>query len=191
MRLRFASPEDAPALLDIYSAYIQTDITFEYVLPGREEFARRVSAVSEMYPYLVAEEAGQVLGYAYAHRIAQRAAYAWGAELSVYLRPDAAGRGLGKRLYRALMDLLRMQGVRTVYGLVASPNPASEGLHRSLGFTLAGVQHNAGYKNGRWIDLLWFERPIAPYDPEPTSPVPVDQLPQEAVRSILEENCII
>lgn len=185
MKLRFAALEDVPALLSIYEQYIPTEITFEYVLPSQEEFTRRLSSISEVYPYLVAEEQGQLLGYAYAHRIAERAAYGWGAELSIYLHPDAAGKGLGRRLYLVLMDLLRLQGVRTAYGLVSSPNPASEGLHRSLGFRLMGVQQKAGYKNGRWVDLLWLEKPIAPYNPEPRPVIPIGQLPEEAVQNIL------
>ncbi len=183
MNLRFVFPEDVPSLLSIYERYISTEITFEYVLPSQEEFARRVSSISEIYPYLAAEEDGQLLGYAYAHRIAERAAYSWGAELSIYLHPDAVGQGLGRRLYGVLMELLRLQGVRTVYGLVSSPNPASEGLHRSLGFRLMGVQQKAGYKNGRWIDLLWFEKSIAPYDPAPAPMIPVGQLPDQLVRN--------
>ena len=142
--IRFVSKADVPALLDIYRHYISTIVTFEYVLPGGEEFARRVDAVSQVYPYLVLEQDGRVLGYAYAHPIAERAAYGWGAELSIYLHPDAAGRGAGTRLYRVLMELLRLQGVRTVYGLVSSPNPASEGLHTAMGFRLMGVPPHAG-----------------------------------------------
>lgn len=186
MNLRFASEADVPALLSIYQQYIPTTITFEYELPSPAEFTRRVASVSEVYPYLVLEEKGAVLGYAYAHPIAQRAAYGWGAELSVYLRPDAAGKGLGKRLYRALIRLLRLQGVHTVYGLVASPNPASEGLHAALGFRVMGVQRSAGYKNGRWIDLLWFERAISSYDPDPAPLTPVSQLPPEQVRAVID-----
>jgi phosphinothricin acetyltransferase len=186
VKLRFAAQEDVPALLAVYSRYIPTCVTFEYTLPSREAFSQRVASISQTYPYLVIEEDGQLLGYAYAHRIAERAAYAWGAELSVYLHPDAAGRGLGKRLYQALMALLELQGVRTVYGLVASPNPASEGLHKSLGFHQSGVQKNAGYKNGRWIDLLWFEKAIGPYSLEPAPLIPIHALPPEAVQRILE-----
>lgn len=184
MKLRFATFEDVPALLSIYQQYISTTITFEYELPSPAEFARRVSSVSEVYPYLVLEEEGAVLGYAYAHPIAQRAAYGWGAELSIYLHPDATGKGLGRRLYQALIDLLRLQGVRTVYGLVASPNSASENLHASLGFHLMGVQQKAGYKNGRWIDLLWFDKAITPYAPEPAPVVPVPALPSAQVQAV-------
>ena len=186
MKLRFAGEADVPALRAIYEHFIPTNITFEYVLPSGEEFSRRMASVLEMYPYLAAVEGDTVLGYAYAHRIAERAAYGWGAELSIYLRPGEEGRGLGARLYRALMELLRLQGVRTAYGLVASPNPASEGLHSALGFRLLGVQRNAGYKNGQWIDLLWFEKALAPYDPEPGPLVPVGELPPEQVQAVLE-----
>ncbi|MCI8552253.1 MAG: N-acetyltransferase [Lawsonibacter sp.] len=185
MTLRFAAPEDVSALLSIYERYISTPITFEYTLPSLEEFARRVASVQTFYPYLVAEENGELLGYAYAHRIAERAAYRWGAELSIYLRPDAVRRGLGKQLYQSLIALLRLQGVRTVYGLVASPNPASEGLHRSLGFHRMGVQRNAGYKNGRWVDLIWFEQSIAPYVHQPGPVLPVGQLAPKDIETAL------
>ena len=185
MTLRFAGQGDVPALLAVYQHAIPTSITFEYELPSVEEFARRVDSISRIYPYLAAEEEGAVTGYAYAHRIAERAAYAWGAELSIYLHPSAAGKGLGARMYRALMDLLRLQGVRTSYGLVASPNPASEGLHRSLGFHRMGVQRNAGYKNGRWVDLIWFEQSIAPYVHQPGPVLPVGQLAPKDIETAL------
>lgn len=166
--LRSASPADAPALLAVYARYIGTPVTFECALPAETEFARRVEDITAVYPYLAAEEDGAVTGYAYAHPFAERAAYQWGAELSVYLDPGYCGRGLGRRLYTALLDLLRLQGVRTVYGVVTLPNPASEALHRSLGFTRAGVFHNAGFRLGQWRDVAWFQRDIGPYDtPEP------------------------
>ena len=185
MKLRFALPEDVSALLDIYAHYLPTTVTFEYTLPSPAEFARRVAQVSTVYPYLVLVDNQRILGYSYAHPIAERAAYGWGAELSIYLHPGAAGQGLGKRLYQILMELLRQQGVKTVYGLVASPNPASESLHQSLGFQLMGVQHKAGYKNGRWIDLLWYEKPLGPYTPEPSPVIPVKRLPQRRLQDIL------
>lgn len=189
MVLRFATPDDAPALLNIYRQYIPTTITFEYELPSREEFVRRITTMSAVYPYLVAEQDGQLLGYAYAHRIAERAAYRYGAELSIYLDQSRKGCGLGKRLYEALIHLLRLQGVHTVYGLVASPNPASEGLHRALGFHVMGIQARAGYKNGRWIDLTWYEMPILPYEEFPSPVIPIHQLPGEEIQTILNRFC--
>lgn len=185
MKLRFATPADSQALLDIYSQYINTSITFEYDLPTREEFARRISSLLELYPYLVLEDRGRPVGYSYAHQLRERVAYQWSAELSIYLDADAAGRGTGRQLYTALMDLLRLQGVKTVYGVVTHPNPASEGLHHSLGFVLRGIHHNTGYKNGEWLDVAWYEKGIASYDPDPRPVLPIHQIASEAVEAIL------
>ena len=187
MHIRLAVPADAPALLAIYAQYIETGITFEYQLPSREEFARRIRTFGEAYPYLVWEEDGQITGYAYAHRQAERAAYQWNAELSVYLDRACTGAGRGRRLYTALMELLRLQGIRTVYALVTLPNEKSEGLHRSLGFRLMGVQRSTGYKDGAWRDVAWFEKAIAPYDPDPAPLRPFPQIPPEQVAAILAQ----
>lgn len=162
--LRFAVPDDAAALLEIYRQYIDTPVTFERELPSVEEFRRRIVDFGGVYPYLVAEEAGRAVGYVYGHRFAERWAYQWGAELSVYLDREHRGRGLGRQLYRALMELLRLQGVRTVYGCVTLPNPRSEAMHEALGFQRAARFHNAGFRLGQWRDVAWFEKQIADYD---------------------------
>ena len=186
MIIRFARAEDAQALLDIYAQYIHTPITFEYELPSAAEFARRISStLADGYPYLVCQDGDEVLGYAYAHRLGERAAYQWNAELSIYLSSRAAGRGLGTALYLTLMDLLRLQGVKTVCGMVTRPNPASEGLHRALGFRLTGVREKAGYKNGTWHDVMWLEKPLGTYGPQPSPVLPVGQLPRDAVERVL------
>ena len=186
MIIRFARTEDAQALLDIYAQYIHTPITFEYELPSAAEFARRISStLADGYPYLVCQDGDEVLGYAYAHRLGERAAYQWNAELSIYLSSRAAGRGLGTALYLTLMDLLRLQGVKTVCGIVTRPNPASEGLHRALGFRLTGVREKAGYKNGTWHDVMWLEKPLGTYGPQPSPVLPVGQLPRDAVERVL------
>lgn len=186
MIIRFARAEDAQALLDIYAQYIHTPITFEYELPSAAEFARRISStLADGYPYLVCQDGDEVLGYAYAHRLGERAAYQWNAELSIYLSSRAAGRGLGTALYLTLMDLLRLQGVKTVCGIVTRPNPASEGLHRALGFRLTGVREKAGYKNGTWHDVMWLEKPLGAYGPQPSPVLPVGQLPRDAVERVL------
>ena len=122
MNLRFADEHDAAACLAIYAQYIDTSITFETALPSEDEFAGRIRSYGAVYPWLIAEEDGEILAYAYAHRAQERAAYDWNAELSVYVSKNAAGRGLGTRLYRALLALLKEQGVRTAYGVVTMPN---------------------------------------------------------------------
>ena len=116
--IRLARQADVDDLLAIYAPYLSTTVTFEYVLPSREEFSRRIADVQARFPYLVLEEDGQPVGYAYAHPLGQRAAYQWSGELSIYLSPAAAGKGGGQPLYLALMELLRLQGMRTVYGVV-------------------------------------------------------------------------
>lgn len=186
MKFRFASAADSPALLAIYSQYIDTPVTFEYRLPTEAEFTARIRDIAREYPYLVCEDGGGIIGYAYAHRQAERAAYQWNAELSVYLDQAHTGTGLGGRLYSMLMDLLRLQGIRTVYARVTSPNECSEGLHRRLGFRRMGIQSKAGYKNGAWRDVTWFEKDIAPYEPEPAPLLPFWQVPEAQALAILQ-----
>ena len=183
--IRLARQADVDDLLAIYAPYLSTTVTFEYVLPSREEFSRRIADVQARFPYLVLEEDGQPVGYAYAHPLGQRAAYQWSGELSIYLSPAAAGKGGGQPLYLALMELLRLQGMRTVYGVVTHPNPASEAFHAAMGFRLLGTQHNSGYKNGRWLDVALYEKPLSDYPDAPPVPVPLDQLPQETVEEVL------
>lgn len=186
MHLRLATPSDAAALLEIYRPYIATPVSFELTPPDETEFAARIADYGSQYPYLVCEGGGRALGYAYAHRAQERAAYGWNAELSIYLRPEATGRGLGRRLYTALMELLRLQGVKTAYGVVTVPNAASEGLHEALGFRRIGVFYNTGYKCGAWRDVAWFEKALAPYDPEPAPLQPFRTLPPETVQAVLQ-----
>ena len=186
MGIHMATTADTGDLLAIYGQYIDTSITFEYVLPTEAQFSARIAGILEEYPYLVWEEDGRILGYAYAHRHMERAAYQWNAELSVYLDRSVRRRGLGRRLYGALMELLTMQGVLTAHALVTSPNPASRSLHEAMGFSLLAVHRLAGFKAGEWHDVLWFERELAPRGPAPVPPVPLSALPRERVSAVLE-----
>ncbi len=185
MEIRSAGLADSAALLEIYGAYLDTPITFECQRPTEAEFAGRIAGICGEYPYLVCLEEGRIAGYAYAHRQGERAAYQWSAELSIYLDRARTARGLGKRLYGALLDILRLQGVRTVYGRVTMPNERSEGLHRSLGFRRLGTYRNTGYKCGAWRDVACFEKAIAPYDRDPEPFRPIRDIPAEAVAAIL------
>ena len=179
MQLRFAVPEDAAALLRIYREYIDTTITFEYALPTEAEFAGRIAAfTADGYPYLALFDGEQPAAYAYAHRAQERAAYGWNAELSIYISSAYSHCGLGRLLYTALMDLLRLQGVKTVYGVVTSPNPASEALHETMGFRRAAHFRDAGYKNGRWCDVTWFERELSAHEAAPAPLRPISAVPE-------------
>lgn len=186
MNIRFATTADSAQLLHIYAQYIGTPITFECRLPSEQEFAERIANITENYPYLVCEEDGHIIGYAYAHRQKEREAYQWNAELSVYLDSVFTARGLGTKLYCILIDILKLQGVKTVYGGVTLPNAKSERLHLSLGFTLLGTYHNTGYKCGRWHDVAWFEKEIASYSSAPSPFCPITKLSAETLSSILQ-----
>lgn len=187
MNIRFATEADAAGILAVYAPYIETSITFEYDCPSPEEFASRVRDISAGWPYLVCEDAGCIVGYAYAHLARERAAYGWYTELSIYLDRTRTGQGLGTRLYGLLLELLRLQGVKTAMGCVTAPNPASQALHAALGFRLAGTSRNAGYKNGQWHDVLWYEKPLAPYDALPAPVTPIRELDRAAVAELLHK----
>lgn len=185
MKLRFATEKDCRSLLAIYAQYIDTAVTFECRLPSEEEFAGRIRAIACNYPYLACEEQGRIVGYAYAHRQMEREAYQWNAELSIYLDRAFTSQGLGRRLYGALLELLRLQGVKTVYGGVTLPNAGSEELHRALGFQLLGIYHHTGFKCGKWHDVGWFEKALAPYADNPPPVLPVHRLDEKQRACIL------
>lgn len=185
MLIRFACAADTAAILKIYAGYIETPVTFECVLPTETEFSKRMADISTFYPCLVSEVNGKVVGYAYAHRHMERQAYQWNAELSVYLDPSYTSKGLGKKLYVILMELLKCQGIRTVYAGVTVPNEKSESLHKTMGFEVVGTYRHAGFKNGNWHDVTWFEKAIAPYDPFPESVVSINSIPEVRLREII------
>lgn len=185
MAIRFAMPDDSPDILKIYAQYIATPITFECSVPTEHDFSERIAEISGFYPYIVCEEDNALIGYAYAHRHMEREAYQWNAELSVYLDPSFTSKGLGKKLYGILIDILKLQGIRTVYGCVTFPNVKSEALHKALGFQLLGTYHNTGFKNEKWHDVVWFEKAIAEYDSTPEPIISISRIPEEQLQKII------
>lgn len=174
MKLRLALESDIQAILRIYAHYIDTPITFEYELPTLQEFMNRWERISNQYPYIVCEEAGEVIAYAYASRQRERAAYQWNVELSIYVAPAYTARGIGKQLMSALLELLKLQKIRNVYGCITLPNDASVRLHESFGFQRIGIYHNTGFKCGAWYDVVWYEKQIMSYD-EPSPLIPFSE----------------
>ena len=186
MSMRFAKPSDCAAMLNIYAPYIKTTVTFEQEVPACEEFLSRILSVQKLYPWLVWEADGKILGYAYAHRFAARVSYLPSTELSVYLDTAARGNGLGPKLYEALIAILKLQNVRSVYGIVTSPNERSEKLHEAMGFTRVATLKNVGYKQG-WRDVSWFCKQIGPYS-EPFTPFrPIGELEKDRLDAILRQ----
>lgn len=186
--IRMATLQDAEKILAIYAPYVKnTAVSFEYEAPTPAAFRQRMEGIMAFYPYLVWEEEGEILGYAYAHRHQERKAYQWNAELSIYLHPDATRRGLGSKLCLALLDLLRLQGVKTAYSCVTLPNAASEALHAKMGFSPAGVWRNSGYKHGAWRDVGWFEKELSPYEENPKDPVSIHDVSRDVIDAVLEQ----
>ena len=159
--IRIATEADVPRLLAIYAPYIEnTTHTFEYDVPTEDAFLRRFRILTAQFPWLVYEEDGKILGYAYGSAPFERAAYSWCAEESVYLLPQAQGRRIGTRLVRALEQILFLQGYRRIYALITAENVASIAFHRHLGYTLRGELPGAGIKFGRAIDVVWMDKAL-------------------------------
>ncbi|HST47512.1 arsinothricin resistance N-acetyltransferase ArsN1 family B [Jatrophihabitans sp.] len=166
--IRPAVATDAPACAAIYAPYVtDTAISFETEPPSAEEMARRIEAATRAHAWLVLEEAGRVVGYAYAGPFNPRAAYRWSAQVSVYLEPGRQRRGGGRALYQALLSRLAERGFRTALAGMTLPNDASEGLHRALGFIPVGTYRRVGFKHGRWHDVAWVQRSIGDDDTDP------------------------
>lgn len=163
MIVRPSTADDAAALAAIYGHHVLHGFgTFEEVPPSAAEMAARRAAVVERgLPYLVAEEAGQVLGFAYAGPFRPRAAYRYTVEDSVYIAPDAMGRGVGKAVLTEVLKACEAFGVRQVIAVIGdSENAGSIGLHAALGFSHVGVGKGFGWKHGRWVDIVWMQKAL-------------------------------
>ncbi|MBU5681107.1 GNAT family N-acetyltransferase [Blautia sp. MSJ-9] len=166
--IRMANPADAQALLNIYAPYvINTAITFEYAVPSVEEFASRIAHTLEKYPYLIAEEGGNILGYAYASPFHDRPAYDWAVETSIYVDQNIKHRGIGRKLHDALESTLREQGILNMNACIAYPPEEDEHLdknsvefHAHMGYRLVGEFYKCGYKFNRWYNMVWMEKLI-------------------------------
>jgi L-amino acid N-acyltransferase YncA len=182
--LRHADPaRDAAACLAIYAPYVSDAATsFEDVPPSEPEFAERIERTARAYPWIVLEHDGRVAGFAYATEHRSRTAYRWAADCAIYVDPETQGRGAGRRLYEALLDLLRRQGLHVALAGITVPNDASVGLHRAVGFELVGTYAAIGWKAGAWRDVAWFAcrltaAPSAGEGPPP-EPGPPQRLPR-------------
>jgi L-amino acid N-acyltransferase YncA len=155
LEIRPAAPADAAGCAEVYAPYVTDScVSFEYEPPAAAEMARRIAAA---HAWLVAEDDGAIVGYAYGSRHRERAAYDWAADVAIYTAATHHGRGLGRALYEALIAALRERGLRTLCAGVAQPNAASDALHRALGFEQVGVYRRIGWKSGRWHDVRWWQ----------------------------------
>ena len=187
--IRLIQETDAEEILGIYEPYIrETAITFECETPSVEEFRNRMKEISADYPYIVCLLNEKIVGFAYAYRQRERTAYQWNVELSVYIDQAHLRCGIGKTLYGTLIEILKLQNVRNVYGAVIYPNENSERLHEHFGFKKLGVYHSTGYKGGAWRDVMWFEKTIGDYDLEPKPFVSIKEIDMDIITEIMNNH---
>ena len=175
IRIRPAKPEDAEKLLAIYAPYVeQTAITFEYEVPTVEEFRERIHNTLKKYPYLVAEQGGEPVGYAYVGPFHDRPAYDWAVETSIYVSELQKGEGIGKALYKALEGQLSRQHILNLNACIAYPETEDEHLnkdsvrfHTHLGYRMVGEFYQCGYKFDRWYNMVWMEKHIGTHSSNP------------------------
>ena len=160
--IRAATMADCEAIGRIYNHYVQsTAVTFEEQAIPSAQIAERIEAVhSASLPWLIAEQDGQVLGYAYASKWIGRSGYRFTVESTVYLDPSVTGRGVGSILYDALLSSVRQRGAHVVIAAIALPNPASVALHEKFGFEKVAHFSEIGFKFDRWVDIGYWERTL-------------------------------
>ena len=179
--IRLAVEADCKPILEIYAPFItETSITFENAAPTLAEFGKRMADIQKKYPWVVFEQDHNPAGYAYASQFSERAAYDWSVDFSIYVKPQYQGKKIGKALYFALAELLKLQGYYNAYAAITLPNSKSEKLHQGFGFKPIGVYHNVGYKLGKWRDVGWFELKLQDYSPAPATPKTIDEIKHTA-----------
>lgn len=189
--VRFVRPDDAAAIAAIYAPYVlETPISFEITPPTPADIRRRIEHHTETHPWLVYGADGRVIGYAYASRHQERAAYDWSCEVSVYVEHSVHRRGIGRALYTALLRALRRLGYYNALAGVTEPNAASIGLHEAMGFQRAGVNRKVGYKDGRWWDVAYLELALQGTYPDVVEARPkrMDELSESEREDLLNED---
>ena len=170
IKIRVATTDDAEKILEIYSPFVEkTAVSFEYEVPSLEKFRQRMKHILKRFPYLVAELDGEVVGYAYTNFFAERAAYQYCVEASIYLKNDVHRQGIGRKLYEQLEKFSRVQNFVCMYAKIANVDDgddefltnASLKFHESLGFKIVGKMCKCGFKFNRWYDMLILEKVLA------------------------------
>ncbi|MEL7530294.1 MAG: N-acetyltransferase family protein [Bacteroidota bacterium] len=183
---RLAEQKDVADIHAIYIPFVtDTHVSFEYEIPSQTEIGQRLQKTLQHYPWIVAQENGKVIGYAYAGSFRYRTAYSWSAESSIYLSPAAQGKGLGKSLYQRLLALLKLQGFQTVYAGISLPNPISQRFHDCMGFEHLQVFQRIGFKKGRWHDVDFWQIVLEQKDDNPRMPRGIGELSQAEIDSVL------
>lgn len=186
IKFRLADVSDTKEILDIYAPYItDTAITFEYDIPSIEEFRGRIEHISLEYPYVVCTYKDEIIGYAYAHRYGERAAYQWDVELSIYLDMNYKSLGVGKLLYNKLIEIVKLQNVRNIYACITSANEKSLKFHEKLGFEFIGIFKNTGYKFDSWYGVNWMGIAVGDINEKPEPVKMINEVDSKLIENIL------
>lgn len=170
--IRAAQVEDGAAVAAIYAPYVRdTAISFEAESPTAAVMAERIESTLPTHPWLVAERDGAVVGFTYAGKHSQRAAYRWTVDVTVYVSGSERRGGVGRQLYQALLGTLRMQGFRSAFSEIVLPNPGSVRLHETMGFKHLGIHKDIGHKLGRWHDIGYWRLGLAEGSSPPEEPL--------------------
>ena len=181
--IRVATADDIPAILDIYAPYIlNSTATFEYDVPCLRSFTRRFYDITAQFPWLLWEENGEILGYAHAGKPYEKAAFSWCAETTVYLKPEARGKGIAAQLYAALEAILRDQGYQVLYALITDENAASVRFHEKQGYSRCVSFSDCGFKFNRWLGLIWMEKRLKSVEIPNRYPTPFSKYCQDVQR---------
>jgi phosphinothricin acetyltransferase len=176
LTIRLAIEVDAPQIAEIYAPFCrETPISFETEPPGPSEMRERIAKTLKAYPWLVCDDDGLILGYAYASRHRERAAYRWSVDVSVYVREGRRRSGLGRALYTSLIALLRLQGFYSALAGATLPNAGSVGLHEAMGFEPVGTYRDIGFKCGAWHGVGWWQLKLRDPVAEPAEPLDLQQ----------------
>ena len=175
--IRLAKEADIPQILEIYAPYVlNTAVSFEYTVPTLEEFTLRFLDITRQFPWLIWEENGKILGYAYGSLPFGRAAYHWVAASSIYLAPQAQRKGIGRKLYNALEAILAEQGYRKTYAIITSDNPGSLRFHEKMGFRFLARFADCGIKFSKLYSVVWMEKDLNSGEIPHNFPQSVDQI---------------
>lgn len=197
--LRTASPNDAEKLLEIYAPYVEkTAVSFETEVPSSEAFRQRIENTLKRYPYILAEQRGEILGYSYTSPFVGRAAYIHGAETTIYLKTGLLKKGIGKKLYTAIENISRMQNIYTLEACIGTADSGNEDehltnnsaeFHAHMGYRFVGEFKKCGYKFGKWYNMIWMEKLLTEHPDKPEAFIPFSSivLPEDFYENILGE----
>ena len=188
-KFRKAELKDAESILSIYKYYVEkTAITFEWTNPSVEEFRSRMKKTLKKYPYIVAEQNGEIVGYAYTGSFVGREAYDWSVETTIYLKENIRGKGLGRKLYQLIENISKAQNIVNLYACIGYPEEDDEYLtknsaqfHEHLGFKLIGKFEKCGYKFNRWYHMVWMGKIINEFKNKPDPVIPFPQLSSDTL----------